>query len=167
MIRPNLRKLWLDGEGRLFLINLANQIENGVIGPGVALRFLERAATASADFSSRGKALQYQRDDLNRVHIPRDFFKGTSCAIPDDALILRIAPFKQIVENVVFLEEGASLQAEVLEVLNELLNLRIGRDAAVEAEKSIRDSLETFARGQGSAKHWNLPPQIAALGPVA
>lgn len=168
MIKSNLRKLWADGEGRLLLTNIANQLDNGVIGHKDIAPFLRRARHREADFSTRGSALAYTQGELNRPGHPSGVLKGPLCTqIVDDTFVLRVAPFQHIIQSVFFIVNDELRTNRIIPHLNGLLHKDISDEYARQAENEIKRYLNAYAKKGGTPSRWNLPPEVAALSPVA
>ncbi|PTV94108.1 hypothetical protein C8J27_1095 [Rhodobacter aestuarii] len=167
MIKSNLRKLWADGEGRLLLTNIANQLDNGVIGHKDIAPFLRRARHREADFSTRGSALAYTQRDLDRPGPPSGVLKGPLCTqIVDDTFVLRVTSFDLIIRSIFFLKND-ELHQNILTDLNTLLHRDISDEDARHADDGIKGYLNKYAMDGGAPSRWSLPPEVAALSPVA
>ncbi|MGH1455120.1 MAG: hypothetical protein ACRBBV_18350 [Paracoccaceae bacterium] len=163
-----MRKLWANGEGRLLLTNIANQLDNGVIGHDEIAPFLRRARHREADFSTRGSALAYTQEDLDQPDNPSGVLKGRLCTqIADDTFFLRVAPFQNIIDNIVFYNKDDVRTTGIKPNLSRLLEVDISNDEAHQTDSAIKGYLSKYAKEGGEPSRWKLPPEVAALSPVA
>lgn len=167
--RKNLEILWKEWEGRLLLINIANQLQAGVIAPDDLDSFLKKAAKEDVDFSTRARALgdeSNQRDAFSQSNL--HFVAKVSPEKEGEQLFLRIAPMHSILEMVELVGEDPISQAErrsnalsQLTILRKIPNLNEDGGGMEIAEELLHKYL--FSKDQTSqvVESWKLPDNFA------
>jgi hypothetical protein len=146
-MKRNLELLWEEWEGRLLLINIANQLEARIIRRVDIDPFLKKAKKPGVDFSTRIRALMDEAPgsgDFRESSLYSTARVGPDCR--KGHVLLRIAPMQKILDSIeltgtdpAFLRERLARASEQLAVARQI--------AASIAEKNlVRNSELLFRR---------------------